>query len=457
MLKKYFTTLFAILFLSQTTVYSVTYTTVMDGDWGDPTTWGGVYPSSFFPTPVAGSNWFTAGNGDIVEINHNVTMTHNIFVRDSDIVIINTTGSLNAGGIASNSSFYNLSLGQTTYQIDGHEAGVYILGNCNVSYFRSSSASYFGPTSITTIDSSAGGSGNFDNFSDIFNYGTINLVGGDFNHNSGDLWMFEDSKIDIQLGAFNNRNVIRSFTNSCIISTGNFNNLVGGTVLSSSGLVTSSTGNIDNSANSISNWSGTAYWCASIGTGINVPPAMENCAISCGVSLPLAFLSLEAKRQSDYSVLLEWNVQSEKNILHYEVQNSSSGENFETIGSVFSVQNIDEAHSYSFSDESSQNKTYYRIKSIDTDGTENYSEIVLVEANLELSIYPNPFQEKINLTFSKNNSGTISITTIQGKTVYKKTFKNQDNLEVNTELLRSGSYILKINSENSQITKLLMK
>lgn len=384
-------------------------------------------------------------------------MSHNIFVRDSDIVIINTTGSLNAGGTASNSTFYNLSFGQTSYQIDGHEAGTYFLGNSNLSYFRNSAASYFGSTSITTTDSSAAGTGYFDNFGDIFNYGTINLVGGDFNHNSGDLWMFDDSKIDIQSGVFNNRNVIRSFTNSCISSTGNFNNLLGGTVLSSNGLVTSSSGNIDNSANSIINWNGTAYWCASTGTGINLPPAMENCSISCGVSLPLTFISSEAKRQSDYSVFLEWNVRSEKNILQYEVQSSSSGENFEAIGSIHSVQNIDELHSYNFLDETAENESYYRIKSIDIDGAEIYSEIVFVQEDQNLIIYPNPFQDKLNITFSKLNSGTISITTLEGKKAYKSIFEKKQKVIVNTTVLSSGSYILKIDSEHNQIKKLLVK
>lgn len=389
------------------------YVTVQDGPWGANTTWttmvGGMpacaaavggaptYVSSFFATPVAGPNWFTAGQGDTILIRHNITMTHNIFVRDSDIVVIDTCGVVNAGGTATNSSFYNLSDGQAAFVYGSAiQAGVYISGQLNVQYIRNSSSISLESTGLLTLDSAAGGPGTLDNYSDIFISGDIIVTNGNIEHNAGDLWIYAGGNIEIYGngstgGNFNNRSVIRNlFPDSCIrLLGGSFINLLGGTIIGSGGV--SADLDVDNSANLVTNWSGVTY-CAGR-NAINLPASLSDCTHPCALPLPVSLISFDAIPTKDGAVQLEWETQWEVNAANFIVEKSMDQEVFTEVGLLPAAGTSFDKTAYNFIDEYPYGTTHYRLKQVDQNGDFAYTEIktvVLEDATLQFDMYPNP-------------------------------------------------------------------
>ncbi|WP_186434406.1 T9SS type A sorting domain-containing protein [Lutibacter sp. Hel_I_33_5] len=78
-------------------------------------------------------------------------------------------------------------------------------------------------------------------------------------------------------------------------------------------------------------------------------------------------------------------------------------------------------------------------------------------ADFNLSIYPNPSKDNINLTYNNllaRNGGDVLIYDITGKEVLQeKINKNQFSKSINVSKLTNGIYFLKINSDNKNLVK----
>jgi hypothetical protein len=80
---------------------------------------------------------------------------------------------------------------------------------------------------------------------------------------------------------------------------------------------------------------------------------------------------LNAKKEGS-QISLVWKVEGEQSVIRYDVERSSDGRAFTKAGSVAaSGQN-----QYSLTDALQKEKTFYRVKSTDADGTYKYSSII---------------------------------------------------------------------------------
>lgn len=109
---------------------------------------------------------------------------------------------------------------------------------------------------------------------------------------------------------------------------------------------------------------------------------------------------------SNGQVQLNWTTATELNNKGFEVQRSSSDNQFVTVGFVNGNGTTAQTHSYSFADENIIPGVYsYRLKQIDFDGGYEYSNVVEVEIitpsifSLEQN-YPNPFNPATKINFS---------------------------------------------------------
>ncbi|GAB5416971.1 MAG: hypothetical protein Crog4KO_18380 [Crocinitomicaceae bacterium] len=432
------------------------FNSTSNGSWGDPATWGGTYVSSFFPTPVTGTNWFTRGMGDTIVIDHEITMDYNIFVRDSDIVVINSSGSILSNGVSMN-SIYILSDGQVAYSMSGVQAGIYVSGRVEAEYFRNSSVTAIEPTGEIVLEQISA-SGNFENFGDVYNQGAIRLgvSGGSVEHNAGDIFMTAGSLIHVQGGNFNNRSVIRTLpTTSCIIANNNFNNLLGAVVLGSGGFIGATTGNIDNSANPVTNVS-SAFWCAGI-SGLNLPAGDEDCSVGCNSPLPVELVAFSGVR-SGRNIDLRWHVLSVANFSHYEVMRFNfEMDEFEVIGAVPGPTNSNTATSFKFTDASSDASTinYYQLKAVDLDGSYAISPRISVQAmnNEHLLIVPNPITEgTFTVQTDLLEKGRLAVTNATSQMVWETAFDlTESNTVQMSNTIPSGIYIVHLYDQEGNL------
>jgi hypothetical protein len=166
--------------------------------------------------------------------------------------------------------------------------------------------------------------------------------------------------------------------------------------------------------------------------------------------LPVSLLSFDAKAETK-SVAVTWSTSNEVNNIGFDVQRSTNGMAFTTIG--FVASKFGTVNAYSFNDANVTNNTkyYYRLMQKDADGKTSLSKIVAVVFNGQTSnvkISPNPFSNNITVQYNVANAPiTITVYDILGRKLYEN--KAAGIININTEQWTKGGYIIKINDGNA--------
>ena len=170
-------------------------------------------------------------------------------------------------------------------------------------------------------------------------------------------------------------------------------------------------------------------------------------------TLPVNLLFFTAK-QSGSNVLLKWQVTNEQNLASYEVQRSNDGATYTAITSI----KASGSSYYSYTDITDINSgdvVYYRLKKIDKNATSGYSEVIKVAfpANAQISVYPNPAKDFINIILNKfsTKSITISISDATGRAIFRSNYSSSNNsIRIPTFNFANGNYYLRasIGNEN---------
>ena len=148
--------------------------------------------------------------------------------------------------------------------------------------------------------------------------------------------------------------------------------------------------------------------------------------------LPLQLASFMAQRYGTTSMQLTWTTALEIRNYGFEVQHSSDGRNFASIGGSFVPGNgtTTISHTYEYVDANPAGTSNYRLKQMDTDGTVNYSESVQPAATLAVKEqktaafaleqnYPNPFNPstKIRFTIVYRQMTSVKVYDVLGREV----------------------------------------
>ncbi len=170
--------------------------------------------------------------------------------------------------------------------------------------------------------------------------------------------------------------------------------------------------------------------------------------------LPLKLLSFTAQKENN-NVLLNWQTANEVNVSHINIQRSTKGNEFTTIGNVNAS-----CCTYSYTDNSllstvngGLSTIYYRLEIVDKDGSKTYSEVKNVELgirNLGVSIYPNPVLLSSRINIECKDAKELLIIDYLGKEVYRSKVDSRP-LTVNTKQFSKGIYIVKAVMNNGAI------
>ncbi len=176
--------------------------------------------------------------------------------------------------------------------------------------------------------------------------------------------------------------------------------------------------------------------------------------------LPVTMASFEVSREGNIAQL-SWTTVAEVNASHFELQRSSDGRVFDAIGMVPARGEGMKTVRYRFSDHRpalSGALSYYRIKTLDKDGTYELSAIVSVKwdqaENISGYIYPNPARGGRVMLDLKTAGGKADITVsdMSGRIVkVPGTEKTQGNYELETDGLSAGLYVIKARMEDTAV------
>jgi Secretion system C-terminal sorting domain len=130
--------------------------------------------------------------------------------------------------------------------------------------------------------------------------------------------------------------------------------------------------------------------------------------------LPVTFTSVKGYLLNN-KIGIDWKVENEINIDKYEVERSANGTDFIKVNS-YAVTSLHSATaSYSWLDDHPiGGNNFYRIKSVDHNGSKKFSQIIKVKtgkANAgSITIFPNPVKGNVvNLQFTNQPTGTYQV------------------------------------------------
>jgi len=203
-----------------------------------------------------------------------------------------------------------------------------------------------------------------------------------------------------------------------------------------------------------------ANWIKS-GSGITL-----SCTDFTNNMLPIELLSFDARLKGS-EVLLEWITESEINNERFEVEHSTDGKTFTSIGSLAGSGTSNKLNTYKMVHAFPRiDVNYYRLKQIDYDGAFSYSDIEVVKYqsnrnNSIVSAYPNPFNQDITVQFSPSEfSSTEKVRTIEVYDIFGKLVLSSEVAieELNTTLdlsnLSSGAYFLRTSEPQFSTSKI---
>ena len=181
---------------------------------------------------------------------------------------------------------------------------------------------------------------------------------------------------------------------------------------------------------------------------------------ACG-PVPITLASFTGEVRSN-KVNLYWNTVTEENVSNIVVERSYNGTSFNQLTSVLPKANNGTGASYSTVDPYPfSGINYYRLKTIDKDGTVSYSETIkLVTAKKNLAVtqfYPNPVDDvlHIQLQSDKHQAVTLTVFDITGKQLQSVSVQlnngmNEQNLPFIN--LSKGAYIIQYKDEKGENT-----
>lgn len=171
-----------------------------------------------------------------------------------------------------------------------------------------------------------------------------------------------------------------------------------------------------------------------------------------GGALPLHLIVFNGAKQGN-KVLLKWQTSSEQNSSFFMVQTSADGNHWNDIGKVNAAGNSSVNLNYSLLHNTPVNgPNYYRLKEVDKDGNFTYSNIIVINFDIQglsiNSVYPNPFNDNVKVMVNSDAKATVQVelNDNSGRILRTETFQVQSGTNEislrNLGSLSSGIYTL---------------
>ncbi len=187
-----------------------------------------------------------------------------------------------------------------------------------------------------------------------------------------------------------------------------------------------------------------------------------------GVVVPVELASFDAKR-TGADVQINWTTASEKNLAYFQVEraqvNEKGNASFASVANVAAQGTSTVEKNYATLDlnVSSNSAWVYRLKSVDLDGSVNYSREVMINADhsdeaMTVSVSPNPVVTSALVSINLPSSGIteVSLVDLSGRTV--QTIATGDmsgarSFNLTTSELASGTYTVVVKQNGAVMSQ----
>ncbi len=178
--------------------------------------------------------------------------------------------------------------------------------------------------------------------------------------------------------------------------------------------------------------------------------------------LPVELVDFTAIPMDERNVLLKWQTASEWDNAGFQVESSSDGGHWKSIGFVPGHGHSNEIKDYQFIDEPQKliAPIYYRLRQLDIDGQSELSEVVTVSFSSntygsELAIWPNPTHDFFKIDGEFSPGAQLILYDYLGQVVMQCDATNGVQYEASS--LKNGVYILTIHDQQRSTNYRLLK
>ncbi|OAQ41862.1 hypothetical protein A5893_01725 [Pedobacter psychrophilus] len=180
------------------------------------------------------------------------------------------------------------------------------------------------------------------------------------------------------------------------------------------------------------------------------------------VPLPITLIAFDGT-SSNQTITLNWNTAAELNNQYFEIQRSTDGKIFSSLGRLNGTGTSNSSLKYSFLDENPYaGVNYYRLVQFDFDGKSSVSKIVAVDsklANSQLNVYAGGSQLKIFVSSPNQTNAKLQVFDIGGRRI------TEDNVSVNKGYndfilpltIPDGIHFVRYTTENETVVKKFIK
>lgn len=185
-----------------------------------------------------------------------------------------------------------------------------------------------------------------------------------------------------------------------------------------------------------------------------------------GTTLPVELIGLTAYGVDNSHIHVDWVTATEINNEGFEIQRSTNGIDFETIGWESGHGTTSTTQNYRYIDEEVSKGVlyYYRLKQIDFDGQFEFTLIVSAslqkEGGFTVNVFPNPSKVREELVLSIESAFTSSaelkVYDVLGKLVINEELElseGTNNYRLDNSAFAAGQYFVVVNLNLDQVTK----
>ncbi len=155
-----------------------------------------------------------------------------------------------------------------------------------------------------------------------------------------------------------------------------------------------------------------------------------------------------------------WKTSSEQSLSHFVLECSEDGQNFVKVAQSQAKSSMGvQTYSTYFNSPFKASKIYLRLKSVDKDGSSEYSNTIALNLNLLTSflLSPNPAKDQVQVSTGPIKSGAeLSFVNTLGKTV-KRLRLEQENPTISLKDLPKGLYVVKLKIDEQELLQKLIK